>query len=248
MKHGGHRGPVSRWADLTGEIVAMREQRQSGVADLQQIDADSWLVGWGSRGRRLNRQLGLRPARAKGTTPAGFLLERSAHSQAGARACAGRRSLRISSMDGPRIERVLIQKTPAPGGAGRKEGTTSPLPIIDNRSLSGRRMVGVDANCWGAMDAPVPHRNRSRWASSGIRQHGCHTPRPEPVARWRNWSVFRPQRSVAGNFGGRAVRLPLVFRLRSPSAHGRGGVHSLFRPCCTHRVGMPWPGGGRRAR
>jgi len=113
-EHGGTEGLVTV-ADLTGEIVGDEDNSQSGVADLQQIDADSWLVAGDLEVVELNRQLGLRLPEAEGHhTLAGFLLERLQHIPSRGESMRWKGDhFEISSMDGPRIERVLITRRAA---------------------------------------------------------------------------------------------------------------------------------------
>lgn len=113
-EHGGTEGLVTV-ADLTSEIVGDEDNSQSGVADLQQIDADSWLVAGDLEVFELNRQLGLRLPEAEGHhTLAGFLLERLQHIPSRGESLRWKGDhFEISSMDGPRIERVQITRRAA---------------------------------------------------------------------------------------------------------------------------------------
>ncbi|MCT0230262.1 hemolysin family protein [Synechococcus sp. CS-1324] len=110
-EHGGTEGLVTV-ADLTSEIVGDEDSLESGQADVQQIEDDSWLVAGDLEIFDLNRQLGLKLPEADGHhTLAGFLLERLQHIPAPGESLRWKGDqFVISVMDGPRIERVQITR------------------------------------------------------------------------------------------------------------------------------------------
>jgi len=110
-EHGGTEGLVTV-ADLTSEIVGDEDNLQSGQADVQQLEDDSWLVAGDLEIFDLNRQLGLKLPEADGHhTLAGFLLERLQHIPAPGESLRWKGDqFVISMMDGPRIDRVQITR------------------------------------------------------------------------------------------------------------------------------------------
>ncbi len=113
-EHGGTEGLVTV-ADLTSEIVGEEDDLRATDEDLQQLRDDSWLVAGDLEIFELNRQLGLGLPEADGHhTLAGFLLERLQHIPASGESLRWKgHQFEISSMDGPRIERVQITRRAA---------------------------------------------------------------------------------------------------------------------------------------
>ncbi|MEB3262977.1 MAG: hemolysin family protein [Synechococcus sp.] len=112
-EHGGTEGLVTV-ADLTGEIVGEEDDAASDAEDLQQLPDDAWSVAGDLEIFELNRQLGLRLPEAEGHhTLAGFLLERLQHIPAPGETLGWKGyQFTVVAMDGPRIERVRINRRP----------------------------------------------------------------------------------------------------------------------------------------
>ncbi|MFY8148927.1 MAG: hemolysin family protein [Prochlorococcaceae cyanobacterium] len=113
-EHGGTEGLVTV-ADLTGEIVGEEEDASGDAGDLQQLQEDAWSVAGDLEIFELNRQLGLRLPEAEGHhTLAGFLLERLQHIPAPGETLGWKGyQFTVVTMDGPRIERVRINRRPS---------------------------------------------------------------------------------------------------------------------------------------
>ena len=112
-EHGGTEGLVTV-ADLTGEIVGEEDGSQADANDLLQLQDDSWSVAGDLEIFELNRQLGLRLPEAEGHhTLAGFLLERLQHIPAPGEGLGWKGyQFTVVTMDGPRIDRVRINRRP----------------------------------------------------------------------------------------------------------------------------------------
>ena len=110
-EHGGTEGLVTV-ADLTSEIVGEDDNPLEAAADLQQLRESLWSVAGDLEIFELNRQLGLQLPEADGHhTLAGFLLERLQHIPAPGEGLRWRGyQYRVVAMDGPRIERVEIER------------------------------------------------------------------------------------------------------------------------------------------
>ena len=110
-EHGGTEGLVTV-ADLTSEIVGEDDGSLEAAQDLQQLGEGSWSVAGDLEIFELNRQLALQLPEAEGHhTLAGFLLERLQHipSPGEGLRWKGHQFL-VLAMDGPRIERVQIDR------------------------------------------------------------------------------------------------------------------------------------------
>ncbi len=116
-EHGGTEGLVTV-ADLTGEIVGEDDNPLETAQDLQQLVDGSWSAAGDLEIVELNRQLGLQLPEAEGHhTLAGFVLERLQHIPApgeGLRWQGVR--FDVLTMDGPRVDRVLITLSHVEGG------------------------------------------------------------------------------------------------------------------------------------
>ena len=110
-EHGGTEGLVTV-ADLTSEIVGEDDNPLEAAADLQQLREAFWSVAGDLEIFELNRQLGLQLPEADGHhTLAGFLLERLQHIPAPGEGLRWKGyQYRVVAMDGPRIERVEIER------------------------------------------------------------------------------------------------------------------------------------------
>ena len=110
-EHGGTEGLVTV-ADLTSEIVGEDDNPLEAAADLQQLREANWSVAGDLEIFELNRQLGLQLPEADGHhTLAGFLLERLQHIPAPGEGLRWKGyQYRVVAMDGPRIERVEIER------------------------------------------------------------------------------------------------------------------------------------------
>ena len=110
-EHGGTEGLVTV-ADLTSEIVGEDDNPLAAAADLQQLRESFWSVAGDLEIFELNRQLGLQLPEADGHhTLAGFLLERLQHIPAPGEGLRWKGyQYRVVAMDGPRIERVEIER------------------------------------------------------------------------------------------------------------------------------------------
>ena len=110
-EHGGTEGLVTV-ADLTSEIVGEDDNPLEAAADLQQLRESFWSVAGDLEIFELNRQLGLQLPEADGHhTLAGFLLERLQHIPAPGEGLRWKGyQYRVIAMDGPRIERVEIER------------------------------------------------------------------------------------------------------------------------------------------
>ena len=110
-EHGGTEGLVTV-ADLTSEIVGEEDDSIEAAQDLKVMGPGKWSVAGDLEIFELNRQLGLQLPEAEGHhTLAGFLLERLQHIPAPGEALRWKgHQYRVLMMDGPRIERVQIQR------------------------------------------------------------------------------------------------------------------------------------------
>ncbi len=110
-EHGGTEGLVTV-ADLTNEIVGEDDGSLESSQDLKSIGAGGWSVAGDLEIFELNRQLGLQLPEAEGHhTLAGFLLERLQHIPSPGEGLRWKgHQYRVLMMDGPRIERVQIQR------------------------------------------------------------------------------------------------------------------------------------------
>ena len=110
-EHGGTEGLVTV-ADLTSEIVGEEEDSLEAAQDLQQLGEGCWSVAGDLEIFELNRQLALQLPEAEGHhTLAGFLLERLQHIPAVGEGLRWKgHQFRVLVMDGPRIERVQIER------------------------------------------------------------------------------------------------------------------------------------------
>lgn len=110
-EHGGTEGLVTV-ADLTSEIVGEDDGSLEAAQDLQKLGEGCWSVAGDLEIFELNRQLALQLPEAEGHhTLAGFLLERLQHipSPGEGLRWKGHQFL-VLAMDGPRIERVQIDR------------------------------------------------------------------------------------------------------------------------------------------
>lgn len=110
-EHGGTEGLVTV-ADLTSEIVGDEDASLEAAQDLQQLGEGCWSVAGDLEIFELNRQLGLQLPEAEGHhTLAGFVLERLQHIPAPGEGLRWKgHQFRVLAMDGPRIERVQIER------------------------------------------------------------------------------------------------------------------------------------------
>ncbi len=110
-EHGGTEGLVTV-ADLTSEIVGEEEDSLEAAQDLQQLGEGCWSVAGDLEIFELNRQLALQLPEAEGHhTLAGFLLERLQHIPSAGEGLRWKgHQFRVLVMDGPRIERVQIER------------------------------------------------------------------------------------------------------------------------------------------
>jgi CBS domain containing-hemolysin-like protein len=110
-EHGGTEGLVTV-ADLTSEIVGDDDNPLEAAEDLQALAEGSWSVAGDLEIFELNRQLGLQLPEADGHhTLAGFVLERLQHIPAPGEGLRWKGyQYRVLAMDGPRIERVAIDR------------------------------------------------------------------------------------------------------------------------------------------
>jgi CBS domain containing-hemolysin-like protein len=113
-EHGGTEGLVTV-ADLTSEIVGEDDNPLEPDADLQLLAEGSWSVAGDLEIFELNRQLGLQLPEAEGHhTLAGFLLERLQHIPAPGEGLRWKGwQFQVLAMDGPRIDRVRIDRRAA---------------------------------------------------------------------------------------------------------------------------------------
>ncbi|MCP9942260.1 HlyC/CorC family transporter [Cyanobium sp. ATX 6E8] len=124
-EHGGTEGLVTV-VDLTSEIVGDEDDSLEAAQDLQQLGEGCWSVAGDLEIFELNRQLGLQLPEAEGHhTLAGFLLERLQHIPAPGEGLRWKgHQFRVLAMDGPRIERVQIERPvaePIPDNAPSRE-------------------------------------------------------------------------------------------------------------------------------
>jgi CBS domain containing-hemolysin-like protein len=124
-EHGGTEGLVTV-ADLTSEIVGDEDDSLEAAQDLQQLGEGCWSVAGDLEIFELNRQLGLQLPEAEGHhTLAGFLLERLQHIPAPGEGLRWKgHQFRVLAMDGPRIDRVQIERPVAesiPDNAASRE-------------------------------------------------------------------------------------------------------------------------------
>ncbi len=110
-EHGGTEGLVTV-ADLTSEIVGDDDNPLEAAEDLQALEDGRWSVAGDLEIFELNRQLGLQLPEADGHhTLAGFVLERLQHIPAPGEGLRWKGyQYRVLAMDGPRIERVAIER------------------------------------------------------------------------------------------------------------------------------------------
>ncbi|MDA0718370.1 MAG: hemolysin family protein, partial [Cyanobacteria bacterium] len=110
-EHGGTEGLVTV-ADLTSEIVGEEEDSLEAAQDLQQLGEGCWSVAGDLEIFELNRQLALQLPEAEGHhTLAGFLLERLQHIPSAGEGLRWKGlQFLVLAMDGPRIERVQIER------------------------------------------------------------------------------------------------------------------------------------------
>ncbi|WP_409995736.1 hemolysin family protein [Cyanobium sp. HWJ4-Hawea] len=110
-EHGGTEGLVTV-ADLTSEIVGDDDDPLEAAADLQELADGQWSVAGDLEIFELNRQLCLQLPEADGHhTLAGFLLERLQHIPSPGESLSWKgHQYRVLIMDGPRIERVAIER------------------------------------------------------------------------------------------------------------------------------------------
>lgn len=110
-EHGGTEGLVTV-ADLTSEIVGDEDPTLETAQDLKPLSSGGWSVAGDLEIFELNRQLTLQLPEAEGHhTLAGFLLERLQHIPAPGEGLRWKgHQYRVLVMDGPRIERVQIQR------------------------------------------------------------------------------------------------------------------------------------------
>jgi putative hemolysin len=110
-EHGGTEGLVTV-ADLTNEIVGEEDDSLETAQDLKPMGTGGWSVAGDLEIFELNRQLGLQLPEAEGHhTLAGFLLERLQHIPSPGEGLRWKgHQYRVLMMDGPRIERVQIQR------------------------------------------------------------------------------------------------------------------------------------------
>jgi len=110
-EHGGTEGLVTV-ADLTSEIVGDEDPTLETAQDLKPLSSGGWSVAGDLEIFELNRQLTLQLPEAEGHhTLAGFLLERLQHIPAPGEGLRWKGyQYRVLVMDGPRIERVQIQR------------------------------------------------------------------------------------------------------------------------------------------
>jgi CBS domain containing-hemolysin-like protein len=110
-EHCGTEGLVTV-ADLTSEIVGEEEDSLEAAQDLQQLGEGCWSVAGDLEIFELNRQLALQLPEAEGHhTLAGFLLERLQHIPSAGEGLRWKgHQFRVLAMDGPRIERVQIER------------------------------------------------------------------------------------------------------------------------------------------
>ena len=110
-EHGGTEGLVTI-ADLTGEIVGDEDPALETAQDLKPLGPGGWSVAGDLEIFELNRQLALQLPEAEGHhTLAGFLLERLQHIPSPGEGLRFQgHQFRVLIMDGPRIERVQIQR------------------------------------------------------------------------------------------------------------------------------------------
>ena len=116
-EHGGTEGLVTV-ADLTSEIVGDDDNPLEPDTDLISLDAGRWSVAGDLEICELNRQLPLQLPEAEGHhTLAGFMLERLQHIPAPGEGLRWKGyQFQILVMDGPRIDRVQIERR---GGTDR---------------------------------------------------------------------------------------------------------------------------------
>ena len=117
-EHGGTEGLVTV-ADLTSEIVGEEEDPREPHQDITTLGEGSWSVAGDLEIFELNRQLPLPlPEAEDHHTLAGFLLERLQHIPAAGEGLRWQGyQFQILAMDGPRIERVQIDRPPEPAPA-----------------------------------------------------------------------------------------------------------------------------------
>ena len=128
-EHGGTEGLVTV-ADLTSEIVGEEDDSLEAAQDLQQLGEGCWSVAGDLEIFELNRQLGLQLPEAEGHhTLAGFLLERLQHIPAAGEGLRWKgHQFRVLAMDGPRIERVQIERPMAEQSPPAAEGPSAAGP------------------------------------------------------------------------------------------------------------------------
>lgn len=114
-EHGGTEGLVTV-ADLTSEIVGEDDNPLEPDTDLISLDVGRWSVAGDLEICELNRQLPLPlPEAEEHHTLAGFVLERLQHIPSPGEGLRWKGyEFRILAMDGPRIERVQIERRAGP--------------------------------------------------------------------------------------------------------------------------------------
>ncbi len=126
-EHGGTEGLVTV-ADLTSEIVGEEENPLEPDDDLTTLAEGCWSVAGDLEIFELNRQLPVPlPEAEDHHTLAGFLLERLQHIPAPGEGLRWQGyQFQILAMDGPRIERVQIDRRAEPSAAEPQEPATAP--------------------------------------------------------------------------------------------------------------------------
>jgi CBS domain containing-hemolysin-like protein len=126
-EHGGTEGLVTV-ADLTSEIVGDDDNPLEPDDDLLQLEDGCWSVAGDLEIFELNRQLPLHLPEAEGHhTLAGFVLERLQHIPSAGEGLRWQGfEFRILTMDGPRIERVRIERRSDPSLPLAGDGANPP--------------------------------------------------------------------------------------------------------------------------
>ena len=159
-EHGGTEGLVTV-ADLNSEIVGEEEDPQNPEDDLQQLQDDRWLVAGDLEIFELNRQLGLQLPEADGHhTLAGFLLERLQHIPAPGEMLRWKgHQFLVLAMDGPRIERVQIDRPlaePITPGQTEAAAGAAPRAAAPGRPAARRRSRPAAPRAWLASPVTRP--------------------------------------------------------------------------------------------
>jgi len=133
-EHGGTEGLVTV-ADLTSEIVGEDDNPLEPDTDLLQLEPGRWSVAGDLEIFELNRQLPLQLPEAEGHhTLAGFLLERLQHIPAAGEGLRWQGfAFHILAMDGPRIERVQIERRSDPALPPPADAPDAPSMSGDHR-------------------------------------------------------------------------------------------------------------------